>query len=193
MALGALLGLQLAHLSPPSTPRPVLPPQQRPAQLVEPSQPTDSASPAAGVLILYSFFDGDEVSWGNLLFFLQHAVRGGDGGRYIVILNGFNSLDDGRLPSLPPNAEYALHRNECYDWGTYEWALRSLVQSESYQCARFSWLESRMRSERVVCAADLRARMSAAVSLCEAKRKQCSCRLYIYQQLRAWPHTSVVR
>jgi hypothetical protein len=25
--------------------------------------------------------------------------------------------------SLPPNARYVTHRNECYDWGTLGWLL----------------------------------------------------------------------
>ena len=27
------------------------------------------------------------------------------------------------LPALPSNARYVLHNNECYDWGTFGWAL----------------------------------------------------------------------
>ena len=27
------------------------------------------------------------------------------------------------LPPLPTNARYVLHNNECYDWGTFGWAL----------------------------------------------------------------------
>ena len=27
--------------------------------------------------------------------------------------------------SLPPNARYVTHRNECYDWGTLGWLLNT--------------------------------------------------------------------
>jgi hypothetical protein len=27
------------------------------------------------------------------------------------------------LPTLPPNARYIFHSNECFDWGTFGWAL----------------------------------------------------------------------
>jgi hypothetical protein len=27
------------------------------------------------------------------------------------------------LPTLPPNARYIFHQNECFDWGTFGWAL----------------------------------------------------------------------
>ena len=29
------------------------------------------------------------------------------------------------LPQLPGNARYIYHLNECYDWGTFGWLLRS--------------------------------------------------------------------
>lgn len=132
--VGILFGYFLASNSPPTT-APLLPVPQQTSQLTSPPHTSAGDASAAGVLVLYSFFDGDEVSWGNLLFFLQHAVHDGDGVRYVVILNGFDSLNDDRLPALPSNAEYALHRNECYDWGTYEWALRTLVEPKSFECA----------------------------------------------------------
>ena len=32
-----------------------------------------------------------------------------------------NSIDD--MPELPKNAKYIQHRNECFDWGTFGWAI----------------------------------------------------------------------
>lgn len=29
------------------------------------------------------------------------------------------------LPALPRHAHYVYHPNECYDWGTFGWVLRS--------------------------------------------------------------------
>lgn len=91
-------------------------------------------SPRSKLLVLYSFYDGDEVSWDNLLFFLAHAISPDDGVTYIIILNGLNSLQDPRLPPLPANARFVLHQNECYDWGTYSWALRTQVKQQEYTC-----------------------------------------------------------
>lgn len=28
-----------------------------------------------------------------------------------------------KLPTLPSNAKYVQHKNECYDWGTFGWLL----------------------------------------------------------------------
>lgn len=86
------------------------------------------------MLVLYSFFEGDEVSWGNLLFFVRHAISPQDGAQYLVLLNGIGSVHDERLPPLPTNARYVPHANECYDWGTYAWALDTQVQQQDYAC-----------------------------------------------------------
>lgn len=29
------------------------------------------------------------------------------------------------MPELPPNAKYIHHKNECFDWGTFGWAIRT--------------------------------------------------------------------
>ena len=29
------------------------------------------------------------------------------------------------MPDLPSNAEYILHENECYDWGSIGWAIET--------------------------------------------------------------------
>ena len=99
------------------------------------AQPRAQGEPAAGVLVLYSFFEGDEESWGNLHFFVRHAVQDGDGAQYILVLNGRHDLADRRLPRLPANARYVLHKNECYDWGTYAWALHDQAKPADYECA----------------------------------------------------------
>jgi hypothetical protein len=104
------------------------------ADLRAPPRPLRVAT-ASGVLVLYSFFEGDEVSWDNLRFFTRHAVRPGDGAQYVLVLNGVHSLADARLPPLPPNARYVLHANECYDWGAYAWALDTQAAAADYKCA----------------------------------------------------------
>ena len=88
--------------------------------------------------MLYSFFDGDEVSKDNLLFFLAHGVQADDGAEYLIILNGVDHPASLHLPQLPANARYVAHKNECYDWGTYAWALEQHVQERDFTCAPFA-------------------------------------------------------
>lgn len=120
--LGLAAGLTLSWLTrhPPAEPVP------RPAG--------QSQSLADNVLVVYSFFKGDETSWGNLEFFVQQGVHADDGAQYVFVLNGLTSLTDPRLPRLPPNARYVLHENECYDWGTYAWVFEQVQDPQDFQC-----------------------------------------------------------
>jgi hypothetical protein len=34
-------------------------------------------------------------------------------------------MQETELPELPSNARYARHKNECFDWGTFGWALNT--------------------------------------------------------------------
>lgn len=94
----------------------------------------DNLHLADNALVVYSFFDGDEVSLGNLLYFLEQGISPNDGAQYVIVLNGMTSIDDHRLPQLPSNAQYVLHKNECYDWGTYTWVLEEVVDPSSFTC-----------------------------------------------------------
>lgn len=94
----------------------------------------DDLTLADNALVVYSFYDGDEVSWGNLLFFLDQAMSPSDGAQYVIVLNGMSTLHDPRLPRLPSNAQYVLHENECYDWGTYTWVLEKVVDPSRFKC-----------------------------------------------------------
>lgn len=51
-------------------------------------------------------------------------MRAGDGCSYAIIVQG---TPRSHLPPLPEhaNASYIYHRNECYDWGSVGWLLRS--------------------------------------------------------------------
>ena len=126
LVVGYLLGHQAA-------------PRARPVSSHQLAQKSASgvqlAGAARGVLVLYSFFDGDEVSWDNLRFFVRHAILPEDGAQYLVILNGVTNAQDSRLPPLPANARFVVHKNECYDWGTYAWALETEVKQSDYSCA----------------------------------------------------------
>lgn len=38
------------------------------------------------------------------------------------------------LPAVPSNARYLFHQNECYDWGTFGWALKAMdINATSYK------------------------------------------------------------
>ena len=48
------------------------------------------------------------------------------------------------MPELPRNAKYLHHANECYDWGTFGWALKQEnVQVSDYKY--FIFLNSSVR------------------------------------------------
>lgn len=121
---GIAAGLALSWLT--RHPQEVTVPVLRPAGQIE--------SLADNVLVVYSFFEGDETSWGNLEFFVQQGVQPDDGAQYVFVLNGLSSLSDPRLPRLPPNARYVLHENECYDWGTYAWVFDQVQDPKDFQC-----------------------------------------------------------
>lgn len=53
-------------------------------------------------------------------------------------------MQAGDLPELPDNAEYVKHANECYDWGTFGWAIREgIIDPGAYKY--FIFLNSSVR------------------------------------------------
>ena len=88
---------------------------------------------AGRVLVMYVFSDNDRGHLGNLLFFIDRALRCWHDADYRIIIqrkdaamqrNGTaNQTWLAGLPTLPPNARYVLHENECLDWGTAGWLL----------------------------------------------------------------------
>lgn len=93
-----------------------------------PGKETVSTKPSndSRILILYVWADIDVQAFGNLEFFIRHAVNGLQPADYYFILQILKnkSIDIVRLPKLPPNAHYVMHENECYDIGTHGWFLR---------------------------------------------------------------------
>ena len=90
--------------------------------------------PARGrslVLLVHSENDGQHLS--NLRYFIRKAVRCWHDADYVIIINrddadDLNATDPFapwrlRLPALPSNARYVLHKNVCMDWGTFGWLL----------------------------------------------------------------------
>ena len=58
----------------------------------------------------------------------EGAVQG-DGNKYVIIIqHGVDLLETKELPTLPKNAEYVEHKNECFDLGTAGWYLKTHPQ-----------------------------------------------------------------
>ena len=45
-----------------------------------------------------------------------------------------NSISD--MPELPKNAKYIHHKNECFDWGTFGWA----ISTKQVELARYRYI-----------------------------------------------------
>ena len=65
---------------------------------------------------------------------MREAVREGDGCDYVFIINS-NSTVANLPPLLSSNARYVHHANECFDWGSFGWFLRSNWSL----AARYQW------------------------------------------------------
>ncbi|CAF1285272.1 unnamed protein product [Rotaria magnacalcarata] len=88
------------------------------------------------VLVIYVWADTDVQSLGNLQFFIRYGVHPSQPADYYFILQqvGKKPVNQSRLPSLPPNAHYIQHENECFDFGTFGWFLsRNIVNTSLYK------------------------------------------------------------
>ena len=85
------------------------------------------------VLVIYVWADTDVESVGNLEFFIRYGVHAAQPADYYFILQKVNKLtvNESRLPRLPPNAHYMQHENECFDFGTFGWFLASKIVDTS--------------------------------------------------------------
>ena len=85
------------------------------------------------VLILYVWADTHAQAFGNLEFFIRYGVHAAQPADYYFILQKVNKLtvNESRLPRLPPNAHYMQHENECFDFGTFGWFLASKIVDTS--------------------------------------------------------------
>lgn len=85
-------------------------------------------------LVLYVFSSTDPEAIHNLKYFVREAVRPGDGCDYVFIMQSNENSTIPDLPKLPANARYLMHPNQCYDWGTFGWAINSThVNASRYQ------------------------------------------------------------
>ena len=93
------------------------------------------SGPHPDTLVMYAFSDTDAEYTQNLRYFVAEASRQGDDSDYLFIINTDAPDRPGNLPSLLAlNARYVFHRNECYDWGSFGWAMsQSLVDTKRYR------------------------------------------------------------
>ncbi|EFN53576.1 hypothetical protein CHLNCDRAFT_136762 [Chlorella variabilis] len=96
-------------------------------------------------LVVYVFGGSDPEYADNLRFFVNEAVKEGDNCDYIIVLQQDKDLSlPEPLPSLPRNARYLQHANECFDIGTVGWVLQAHVpRRAAYRY--FVWLNSSVR------------------------------------------------
>lgn len=77
------------------------------------------------VLVMYIFAATDPEFLNNLRLFIHEAVVEDSRCEYVIVVQQTKGLEKIKLPSLPRNARYVYHNNECYDWGTFGWLLQS--------------------------------------------------------------------
>jgi hypothetical protein len=84
---------------------------------------------AARTLLIYVWANTDIQSLGNLEFFIRYGVDASQPVDYYFILQKVNNrpVNESSLPTLPPNAHYVQHDNQCYDLGTFGWFLSSQI------------------------------------------------------------------
>jgi hypothetical protein len=96
-------------------------------------------------LVLYIFSPTDPEYLNNLQYFIRDGIRANDGCDYVIVVNqavgqemmSFSAMSS-MAGSLPPNARYVTHRNECYDWGTLGWLLTTKqVDTSKYEYILF--------------------------------------------------------
>jgi hypothetical protein len=65
----------------------------------------------------------------------MHALVGMKLETFLVLSSQFGSQVSAQtLPPLPKNARYLFHQNECFDWGSVGWAIRTgMVNTRKYK------------------------------------------------------------
>ncbi len=74
--------------------------------------------------MIYVYANNHQHAYGNLKYFLDNAVREGDGVDYIFIFQQLKDkeINETKIPSLAKsNVYYIQHENKCYDYGTVGW------------------------------------------------------------------------
>lgn len=77
----------------------------------------------ADTLVIYVYAHTDVEYADNLRYFLEFGVQPGDACDYLVVVQSGRGVLSTSLPPLPPNVRAVQHPNECFDWGTFGWAI----------------------------------------------------------------------
>ena len=88
------------------------------------------------VLVVYVWADTDIQAVGNLEFFVRYGIHPSQPADYYFVLQKLRNrtVNESRLPTLPSNAHYVQHENECLDFGTFGWFLSSnIVKTNLYK------------------------------------------------------------
>lgn len=77
----------------------------------------------ADTLVIYVYAHTDVEYSDNLRYLLEFGVAPTDGCDYLVVVQTGRGVLSTHLPPLPPNVRAVQHPNECFDWGTFGWAI----------------------------------------------------------------------
>lgn len=86
---------------------------------------------SAETLVIYVYAHTDVEYSNNLRFFLKHGVAPRDPCDYLVVVQEGKGVLSTDLPPLPDNVLAVRHPNECFDWGTFGWAIENKVADTS--------------------------------------------------------------
>lgn len=102
-------------------------------------------SKSGRTLVSYIFADADPQYYHNLVYFVEKGVTKEPFVDYIIVIQQTQSLKGLQLPTLPYNARYIMHTNECYDWGTFGWLLFHSGEVDYNAYAYFIFVNSSVR------------------------------------------------
>eukprot|EP00798_Chlamydomonas_sp_ICE-L_P032249 gene32249-16815_t len=75
------------------------------------------------IAVMYLLSTSDPEYIINFHFFLDIAIAQDTRCRYFIIVHE-DDYKENELPELPDHADYVVHSQDCYDWGTYGWLLK---------------------------------------------------------------------
>ncbi len=94
--------------------------------------------------MIYVYANTHSHALGNLQYFIETAVREGDGVDYYFILQQMDNktVNETTLPVLPKtNAHYIQHENKCFDFGTVGWFLNEYTYGNP-------WIDKKFKNKK---------------------------------------------
>ena len=102
-------------------------------------------SEKAKILVIYAYYEKDEIYKNNLEFFLKKGIYDNDDKcDYIIVVNGESSV---RMPHnmYRPNVKVLYRENTHHDFGAYDFALKSLSKEEYQSYIYYLFLNTSVR------------------------------------------------